>query len=227
MEQINLDTLEDILCCLMVDYDKNKDDIRSLIKQAAPDLNRDVWKRILYADCMSGKPDARNHRFSLFVMTYEASEILRSDDSFAYDAFMEAYRESSNIYKQLQDTPFDIRGFLARMQAAVPVAAKLDDNSRECYDSLAVNFKVYRGLSKAEKDEGNIGVSWTVDAAYAANYLRLKDNEVKGDVGYVAEMTINKSDVIAVLYEYHSDICYYEVITLKNDGIVFREVKLK
>ena len=89
---INLDTLDQLMCCLMTDFQKNKDDIRELIARVAPDLKKDIWKTVLYADCMSGNVEARNHRFSLFVMMYEASEVLQSDDSFAYDAFMEAYQ---------------------------------------------------------------------------------------------------------------------------------------
>ena len=81
-------------------------------------------------------------------------------------------------------------------------------------------------MSKAEKDEGNIGISWTTDDTYAEKYLYLKDNEVKGNVGYVAEMRIEKSDVIAVLYEYHEDVTCFEIITLKQENVTFREVKL-
>lgn len=54
----------------------------------------------------------------------------------------------------------------------------------------------------------------------------MKDNEVEGDVGYVAEMRIQKSDVIAVLYEYHEDVTCFEIITLKHENVTFREVKL-
>lgn len=55
--------------------------------------------------------------------------------------------------------------------------------------------------------------------------VTLKDNEVEGEFGYVAEMRIRKSDVIAVLYEYHEDV-RFEIITLKQDGIRFHDVKL-
>lgn len=62
-------------------------------------------------------------------MMYEASERLQNDDSLAYDLFMVAYQNSSNIYKQLQDTPFDVRGFLGRVSVTVPVSGKLDEIS--------------------------------------------------------------------------------------------------
>ena len=223
---INLEMLELVMAGLMKDYYGNIVQIKELIEDVASDLDKEVAKCILYADALSGKPEARNHRFSLFVMMYEASERLRNDDSLAYDLFMVAYQNSSNIYKQLQDTPFDVRGFLGRVSVTVPVSGKLDEISGAWYKGLPNDFTVYRGLSKAERDEGKIGVSWTTDAAYAEKYLHLKDNEVEGDVGYVAEMRIQKSDVIAVLYEYHEDVACFEIITLKQENVTFREMKL-
>lgn len=223
---INLEMLDFVMAGLMKDYFGNKDQIKELICEVGPDLNEKVAKCILYADCVCGNPEARNHRFSLFVMMYEASERLRNDDSLAYDLFMVAYQNSSNIYKQLQDTPFDVRGFFGKVSAIVPVSGKLDEISGTWFNGLPNVFTVYRGLSKAEKDEGNIGISWTTDDTYAEKYLYLKDNEVKGNVGYVAEMRIEKSDVIAVLYEYHEDVTCFEIITLKQENVTFREVKL-
>ena len=224
--KINWDAVDSLMIEFMKDYQANKHKIRELIAEVAEDIDGQTAKIILYADCVCGNPEARNHRFSLFVMMYEASERLRNDDSLAYDLFMVAYQNSSNIYKQLQDTPFDVRGFFGKVSAVVPVSGKLDEISGTWFNGLPNVFTVYRGLSKAEKDEGNIGISWTTDDTYAEKYLYLKDNEVKGNVGYVAEMRIEKSDVIAVLYEYHENVTCFEIITLKQENVTFREVKL-
>lgn len=223
--EINLEMLDLVMAGLMKDYHGNIAQIKDLIEEIASDLNEEVAKCILYADAMSGKLEARNHRFSLFVMMYNASEKLRNDNSWAYDLFMEAYQNSSNIYKQLQDTPFDVREFLGKVSMTLPISGKLNEISGSWFNGLPNEFTIYRGLSKAEKDDGKIGVSWTTDAAYAEKYIHLKDNEVEGEFGYVAEMRIRKSDVIAVLYEYHEDVCF-EIITLKQDGIRFHDVKL-
>lgn len=224
--KINWDAVDSLMIEFMKDYQANKHKIRELIAEVAEDIDGQTAKIILYADSVCGNPEARNHRFSLFVMMYEASERLQNDDSLAYDLFMVAYQNSSNIYKQLQDTPFDVRGFLGGVSVTVPVSGKLDEVSGAWYKGLSNDFTVYRGLSKAERDEGKIGVSWTTDAAYAEKYLHLKDNEVEGEFGYVAEMRIRKSDVIAVLYEYHEDVACFEIITLKQENVTFREVKL-
>ena len=226
MGNINVDALDSLMRALMSDFMKNKTQIKELIEQVAPDFNEQVARVMLYADATCGDMSARNNRFSLFVMMYEGCELLRNDDSMAYNFFLDAYVNSSNIHKQLKETPFDIRGFLSKMQSSVSIYTKLDDKSEPWFDGLPNSFTVYRGLSKAERDSGQLGVSWAVDAVYAEKYLHLQDNEVTGDVGYVAAMTIEKSDVIAVCYEYHPEICY-EIITLKNDGVRFTEVRLQ
>lgn len=224
---IDLFKLETVVRDLISDFQTSKEEIRALIAQVAPDFDKEVGKTIIYADMFCGDPTARNHRLSLFVMMYEECEALRNDDSMAYDLFMTAYVNSSNIHKQLQDTPFDIRGFLGQIHKKVNVESKLNETSRPFYDQLPGTFEVYRGLSKAEKDDGRLGVSWTLNEAYAERYLYLKDNEVEGEVGYVASMTIEKKDVISVQYEYHNNECYFEILTLKNEGAKFREVVIK
>ena len=88
------------------------------------------------------------------------------------------------------------------------VDTKLNETSRPFFDQLPSTFKVYRGLSKAEKDDGRLGVSWSLDEAYAERYLYLKD-------------------VISVQYEYHNDKCYFEILTLKNEGVKYREVVIR
>lgn len=219
--------LEGVVRDLIMDFQANKDEIRGLIAQVAPDFDMEVGKTIIYADIFCGDPSARNHRLSLFVIMYEECEALRNDESMAYDLFMTAYVNSSNIYKQLQDTPFDIRGFLEQIHEKVNIESKLNETSRPFFDQLPNTFEVYRGLSKNEKDDGQLGVSWTLDDTYAERYLYLKDNEVEGDIGYVASITIEKKDVISVQYEYHNNECYFEILALKNEGVKFREVVIK
>ncbi len=224
---IDLFKLEEVVIDLIMDFQAHKEEIKALIAQVAPDFDKEIGKTIIYADMFCGNPSARNHRFSLFVMMYEECEVLKNDDSMAYDLFMTAYVNSSNIHKQLQGTPFDIRGFLQHIHEKVQIDTMFNEISRPFYDQLPGTFEVYRGLSKAEKDDGRLGVSWTLDESYAERYLYLKDNEVEGDVGYVASMTIEKKDVISVQYEYHNNECYFEILTLKDEGAQFREVVIK
>ena len=61
---INLEMLDFVMAGLMKDYFGNKDQIKELICEVGPDLNEKVAKCILYADCVCGNPEARNHRFS-------------------------------------------------------------------------------------------------------------------------------------------------------------------
>jgi predicted nucleic acid-binding Zn finger protein len=49
-----------------------------------------------------------------------------------------------------------------------------------------------------EKQSGQFGISWTLDKDYAKNYVFYKKNEVKGKVGWCAEMEIDKSEIFAV-----------------------------
>ena len=68
---IDLFKLEEEVRDLIMDFQANKEKIRSLIAQVVPDFNKEVGKTIIYADMFSGDPSARNHRLSLFVMMYE------------------------------------------------------------------------------------------------------------------------------------------------------------
>lgn len=137
---IDLFKLEEEVRDLIMEFQANKEKIRSLIAQVAPDFNKEVGKTIIYADMFSGDPSARNHRLSLFVMMYEECEALRNYAPMTFDLFMEAYVNSCK---------------------------------------------------------------------------------------YVASMTIEKKDVISVQYEYHNDICHFEILTLKNEGVKYREVVIK
>ena len=49
-----------------------------------------------------------------------------------------------------------------------------------------------------EKQSGKYGISWTLDEKYALNYVFYKKNEVKGTIGWRAEMEIDKNEIFAV-----------------------------
>ena len=53
-------------------------------------------------------------------------------------------------------------------------------------------------MGDAERQSGIFGISWTLDDKYALNYVFYKKNEVKGTVGWRAEMEIDKNDIFAV-----------------------------
>ena len=90
--------------------------------------------------------------------------------------------------------------YLTEIETALPNrnSDELHEEEKAIYDSLPARVKVYRGLCDDEKENGQFGISWTQDKDYALNYVFYKKNDVKGAVGWRAEMEIDKNDIFAV-----------------------------
>ncbi|MBQ7420974.1 MAG: hypothetical protein IJV27_02330 [Prevotella sp.] len=147
----------------------------------------------------------RELRMKLFTVLYEHCEAIRNDDRSACRLFQYAYQNTNNIHAQLKETGFQLKEFLRRMAANVRPEEVMSEEKRELFDAVPETLTVYRGLSEAEKASGDLGVSWTSDARYAARYLWLPENQVGDDFGWVAEMEISKADVVLFTYEVHDE----------------------
>lgn len=75
---------------------------------------------------------------------------------------------------------------------------ELTDEEKDIYDGFPQKVTVYRGMCDEEKQSGQFGISWTRDKDDALTYIFYKKNEVKGDIGWCANMEIDKSEIFAV-----------------------------
>ena len=144
----------------------------------------------------------RPYRMPMFVLLLNESANLKSDHKLAYHLLKEAYLLTDNIYNRLKECPypFNLSDYLTELENNLPNRnpAELESEEVVLYNSLPNRFKVYRGMCDDEKQARQFGISWTLDKDYALNYVFYKKNEVKGTVGWRAEMEIDKSDIFAV-----------------------------
>lgn len=161
-------------------------------------LTQGLGENLLYSGCEKGRP----YRMLMFVLLLNESANLKNDVKLAYHLLKEAYLMTDNIYGQLKNTtyPFVLVDYLTEIETALPNrnSDELHEEEKAIYDSLPARVKVYRGLCDDEKENGQFGISWTLDKDYALNYVFYKKNEVKGAVGWRAEMEIDKNDIFAV-----------------------------
>lgn len=161
-------------------------------------LTQGLGEQLLYCGCEKGRP----YRMLMFVLLLNESANLKNDVKLAYHLLKEAYLMTDNIYGQLKNTtyPFVLVDYLTEIETALPNRNpdELHEEERAIYESLPARVKVYRGLCDDEKKNGQFGISWTLDKDYALNYVFYKKNEVKGIVGWRAEMEIDKNDIFAV-----------------------------
>ena len=138
----------------------------------------------------------------MFVLLLNEAANLKSDHKLAYHLLKEAYLLTDNIYNRLKECPypFNLSDYLTELENNLPNRnpAELESEEVVLYNSLPNRFKVYRGMCDDEKQARQFGISWTLDKDYALNYVFYKKNEVKGTVGWRAEMEIDKSDIFAV-----------------------------
>jgi len=161
-------------------------------------LTQGLGEHLLYAGCEKGRP----YRMLMFVLLLNETANLKTDYKLAYHLLKEAYIMTDNIYGQLKGSTylFSLSDYLTELEAALPYRNPngLEAEEAELYNSLPQTITVYRGMCNEEKESGNYGISWTLDADYALNYMFFKKNEVKGNIGWRAEMKINKNDIFAV-----------------------------
>lgn len=161
-------------------------------------LTEGLGTRLIYAGCDKGRP----YRMLMFVLLMNEAANLKTDYKLAYHLLKEAYLMTDNIYNQLKGSTYQfcLSDYLAKLEAALPNRNpdELEAEEAELYNSLPPMITVYRGMCDEEKQSGKYGISWTQDAEYAQNYVFYKKNEVKGTIGWRAEMEIDKNDIFAV-----------------------------
>lgn len=161
-------------------------------------LTEKLGNILIYGGLSNGRP----YRMLMFVLLLNESANLKTDYCLAFRLLKEAYVMTDNIYAQLKNCsyPFVLSDYMSELEKALPNRniEELHEEEVSVYNSLPEKFKVYRGMSDAEKKSGKFGISWTQDPEYALNYVFYTKNEVKGTIGWRAEMEIEKKDVFAV-----------------------------
>lgn len=161
-------------------------------------LTEKLGNILIYGGLSNGRP----YRMLMFVLLLNESANLKTDYSLAFRLLKEAYVMTDNIYGQLKNSsyPFVLPDYMTELETALPnrILEELHEEEVSVYNSLPERFKIYRGMSDAEKQSGEFGISWTQDPEYALNYVFYTKNEVKGTIGWRAEMEMEKKDVFAV-----------------------------
>ena len=150
----------------------------------------------------SGESNGRPFRMLMFVLLLNETANLRDDAQLAYHLLKEAYIMTDNIYGQLKKTTYDfvLEDYLENLENELPNrnSDELTDEEKDIYDGFPQKVTVYRGMCDEEKQSGQFGISWTLDKDDALTYIFYKKNEVKGDIGWCANMEIDKSEIFAV-----------------------------
>jgi hypothetical protein len=141
----------------------------------------------------------RSKRFELFIALYEAS--LKNNFQVSFRAFREAYCTSDNIYAQIKNSlfRFDIKGFIFSIQEQnIDFLEFMSDDEKSYYDDLPEVFTIYRGMNNAEYESKNYGVSWSLSKETAEKYIYFDKNNVQNGNGGLANIEVNKSDIITI-----------------------------
>jgi hypothetical protein len=161
-------------------------------------LSERLGQLLLYSGFDKGRP----YRMLMFVLLLNETANLENEHKLAYRLLKEAYLMTDNIYGQLNNSTyhFALMDYLEELEKALPNRNpdELETEEKVLFESLPERIKVYRGMCDEEKRSGNFGISWTLDDEYALNYVFYKKNDVKGTVGWRAEMEIDKKEIFAV-----------------------------
>lgn len=161
-------------------------------------LTEGLGIHLLYGGCEKGRP----YRMLMIVLLLNETANLKTDYKLAYRLLKEAYIMTDNIYGQLKGStyPFCLSDYLTELETALPNRNPnvLEAEEAELYNNLPPKITVYRGMCDEEKQSGKYGISWTLDEKYALNYVFYKKNEVKGTIGWRAEMEMDKNEIFAV-----------------------------
>jgi hypothetical protein len=162
-------------------------------------LTENLGNNLLYCGLLD---ECRPYRMLIFVLLLNETANLKNDADLGYCLFREAYLMTDNIYGQLQNTTYSfvLKDYLTRLETSLPniKTNKLTSEEAMFYNNLSNKIKVFRGMCDAEKQSKEYGISWTLDKKYAQNYVFYKKNKVIGNVGWIAEMEIDKNDIFAV-----------------------------
>ncbi|MBP3245988.1 MAG: hypothetical protein J6M59_12970 [Bacteroidaceae bacterium] len=162
-------------------------------------LTEGLGNKLLYC----GFSEGRHYRILMFVLLYNETANLKNDAQLGYRLFREAYLMTDNIYGQLQNTTYSfvLKDYLTELEKSLGnriLNEFLNVEEKKKYDTLSDKITVFRGMCDGEKQSGQYGISWTLDKNYARNYVFYEKNDVKGTVGWIAEMDIDKKDIFAV-----------------------------
>jgi len=161
-------------------------------------LTKDLGIQLVYSGYSNGRP----FRMLMFVLLLNETANLRDDAQLAYHLLKEAYVMTDNIYGQLKKTTYDfaLEDYLENLENELPNrnSDELTDEEKYIYEVLPQKVTVYRGMCDEEKQSRQFGISWTMDKNDALDYVFYKKNEVIGDIGWCANMEIDKSEIFAV-----------------------------
>ena len=161
-------------------------------------LTKDLGIQLMYSGYSNGRP----FRMLMFVLLLNETANLRDDAQLAYHLLKEAYIMTDNIYGQLKKTTYDfaLEDYLENLENELPNrnSDELTDEEKYIYEGLPQKVTVYRGMCDEEKQSRQFGISWTMDKNNALDYVFYKKNEVIGDIGWCANMEIDKSEIFAV-----------------------------
>ena len=161
-------------------------------------LTKGLGSQLIYSSESNGRP----FRMLMFVLLLNETANLRDDAQLAYHLLKEAYITTDNIYGQLKTTTYDfaLEDYLENLENELPNrnSDELTDEEKDIYDGFPQRVTVYRGMCDEEKQSGQFGISWTRYKDDALTYIFYKKNEVKGDIGWCANMEIDKSEIFAV-----------------------------
>lgn len=163
-------------------------------------LTKELGIQLIYSG--DSNSNGRPFRMLMFVLLLNETANLRDDAQLAYHLLKEAYIMTDNIYDQLKKTTYDfaLEDYLENLGNELPNrnSDELTDEEKYIYDGFPQKVTVYRGMCDEEKQSGQFGISWTLDKNDALKYIFYKKNEVKGDIGWCANMEIEKSEIFAV-----------------------------
>ncbi len=181
---------------LMPHFHKTHQFIAELCKDIT--LTKGLGQQLIHG----GETDGRPYRMLMFVLLLNETANLKADAQLGYHLLKEAYLMTDNIYGQLKHTTYSfvLADYLTKLETALPNrnSRELQEEEKEIYDKLPRNVKVYRGMCEDEKQSGQFGISWTQDKDHALKYIFYQKNKVKGKIGYLAEMDIDKNEIFAV-----------------------------
>ena len=199
MKAIESEELITKMDTLMKDgFPKKYRDVAKLVRGIT--LSEGLGEQFIY----SGETSGRSYRMQLFVLLLKETANLKNDDVLGYKLFREAYIMTDNIYGQLQqfsEYSFVLKDYLTKLEKSLGnriLNEFLNVEEKKKYDTLSDKITVFRGMCDGEKQSGQYGISWTLDKNYARNYVFYEKNDVKGTVGWIAEMDIDKKDIFAV-----------------------------
>lgn len=155
----------------------------------------------------------RKKRFHVFIALFYAT--LKNNPTIAIKVFREAYCASDNIYSQIKESEFsfDIKLFLKSMQIQnVNFRSLLNDYEETFYSKLPSELKIYRGMSSAEFESKEYGISWSISKEEAEQYAYFHQNNVKAGEGRLFHLNISKENILTVFCVHTSDKVMYEVI---------------